>query len=380
MTSLPHNPADTTVVVGISGGVDSAVAALLLLEQGYRVQGLHMTNWDADDDYCEAAEDYQAARAVCADLGIPLHHVNFAAEYREKVFADFLAEYGRGRTPNPDVACNRYIKFGDCLRYARRLGADRVATGHYARINLLGDTPQLLKGVDAGKDQSYFLHAVKPEVLPEVLFPLGGLLKEQVRQIANQHGLPNYARKDSTGICFIGERPFKEFLQQFVKGEPGDIETPEGVVVGRHDGLMYYTLGQRQGLGIGGLRDFPDEPWYVAAKDEARNVLVACQSREHPLLWSAALTAGGLHWFAGAPPGPRFTCTVKTRYRQADVPCEVTIAGATARAVFEEPVWAVTPGQYAVFYDGAVCLGGGVIESADGIAVDKMAGAERRSA
>ena len=380
MNSSSHNPADTTVVVGISGGVDSAVAALLLIEQGYRVQGLHMTNWDADDDYCEAAEDYQAARAVCEDLGIPLHHVNFAAEYRDKVFADFLAEYRSGRTPNPDVACNRYIKFGDCLTYARRLGADLVATGHYARIDLQGRSPKLLKGADPGKDQSYFLHAIKPEVLRGVLFPLGGLRKEQVRQIANERGLPNYARKDSTGICFIGERPFKEFLQQFVQGEPGNIETPEGAVIGHHDGLMYYTLGQRQGLGIGGQRDYPDEPWYVAGKDEARNVLVACQSHEHPLLHSAALTAGGLHWFAGAPPATRFSCAVKTRYRQTEVPCEVTVSGAAARVTFAKPVWAVTPGQYAVFYDGEVCLGGGVIESADGIEADVAAGVSRQSA
>ncbi len=356
--------ADTTVIVGISGGVDSAVAALLLLDQGYRVQGLHMTNWEADDDYCEAAADLQAARTVCADLGIPLHHVNFAAEYRDKVFADFLAEYRNGRTPNPDVACNREIKFGDCLRHAKRLGADKVATGHYARVAATQSGWRLLKGCDGGKDQSYFLHAIDPQALPDVLFPLGELDKAEVRRIANQRGLPNYARKDSTGICFIGERPFKQFLQQYLQGEPGAIETPAGEVIGRHDGLLYYTLGQRQGLGIGGLADYGDAPWYVAAKDEARNVLIVAQSREHPLLWSGALQAADLRWFAGAPPAQNFRCSVKTRYRQADVPCEVTLSPAGADVSFAQPVWAVTPGQYAVFYSDDICLGGGVITAA----------------
>jgi len=283
--TIHHKPADTTVIVGISGGVDSAVAALLLLEHGYRVQGLHMTNWDEGDDYCTAADDFQEARRVCTDLDIPLHHVNFAREYRDKVFADFLAEYRKGRTPNPDVACNRQIKFGDCLDYAQRLGADVVATGHYARTAKIEGRYQLLKGRDATKDQSYFLHAVRPEALAHVRFPLGEIAKAEVREIANDRGLPNYARKDSTGICFIGERPFKEFLEQYISADAGDIETPEGDVIGRHEGLPYYTLGQRQGLGIGGLRDYPAEPWYVAGKDELRNVLIATQGREHPLLW-----------------------------------------------------------------------------------------------
>ncbi len=355
---------DTTVIVGISGGVDSAVAALLLLEQGYRVQGLHMTNWDADDDYCEAAQDYQDARAVCADLGIPLHHVNFAAEYREKVFADFLEEYRKGRTPNPDVACNRQIKFGDCLAYARRLGADKVATGHYARVAQTESGWRLLRGRDSAKDQSYFLHSIRPETLPDLMFPLGELEKHEVRRIANDKGLPNYARKDSTGICFIGERPFKQFLQQFISAESGDIETTDGEVIGRHEGLPYYTLGQRQGLGIGGQRNYPDEPWYVAGKDEQRNVLQVCQSREHPLLWSESLTTEPLRWLAGALPSGRLTCSAKTRYRQADVPCTAEIDADGARVSFAEPVWAVTPGQYAVFYDGDICMGGGVIDSA----------------
>lgn len=358
-----HTPVSTTVIVGMSGGVDSAVAALRLLDAGYRVEGLHMTNWDADDEYCEAAQDYQDARAVCADLGIPLHHVNFSQEYRDKVFADFLAEYRRGRTPNPDVACNRLIKFGDCLRYAERLGADVVATGHYARVRETANGWQLLKGADTSKDQSYFLHAVRPDVLPRVMFPLGELHKDEVRGIANERGLPNHDRKDSTGICFIGERPFRDFLQRFIDSPPGPIETPTGDVIGEHHGLAYYTLGQRQGLGIGGLRDYSDEPWYVAARDQERNVLVASQGREHPLLWSDELVAADLHWLGDAP-ADGLHCAAKTRYRQADARCALEFRGDGVRVRFDEPVWAVTPGQYAVFYDGDVCLGGGVIESA----------------
>ena len=355
---------NTTVIVGISGGVDSAVAALLLQQQGYRVQGLHMTNWDADDDYCEAAHDYQDARKVCADLDIPLHHVNFAREYRDKVFADFLAEYRRGRTPNPDVACNRQIKFGDCLEYSMRLGADKVATGHYARIAKRDGGYQLLKGLDQEKDQSYFLHAIRPEVLPQIMFPLGELHKPEVRRIANDYGLPNYARRDSTGICFIGERPFKEFLQGYIPEQPGNIETPEGNIIGRHDGLMYHTLGQRQGLAIGGLRDYSDEPWYVAGKDLERNVLIAVQGNTHPLLWSDTMQTDVVHWLV-PPPGNSFRCQVKTRYRQDDVLCDVQLNAAGAALVnFQQPVWAVTPGQYAVFYSADMCLGGGVINAA----------------
>jgi tRNA-specific 2-thiouridylase len=328
------------------------------------VQGLHMTNWDEDDDYCEAAQDYQDARQVCAEMGIPLHHVNFAKEYREKVFAHFLDEYRAGRTPNPDVACNRQIKFGDCLDYARRLGADLIATGHYARIREQNDHFQLLKGVDHGKDQSYFLHAIRPEVLSKVLFPLGELEKPKVRRLANEKGLPNFDRKDSTGICFIGERPFKEFLQGYIPAQPGEIRTPEGVVIGQHDGLMYHTIGQRQGLGIGGLREYSDEPWFVAGKDLEQNVLVAVQGKEHPLLWSEQMNIVEIQWLEAAS-SDNIECTVKTRYRQDDVPCRVTLSTAdSARATFSKPVWAVTPGQYAVFYAGDVCLGGGVIESA----------------
>jgi tRNA-specific 2-thiouridylase len=369
-----------TVIVGISGGVDSAVAALLLLQQGYSVQGLHMTNWDEDDDYCEAAKDYQESRSVCADLGIPLHHVNFAAEYRDKVFADFLEEYKRGRTPNPDVACNRQIKFGDCFEYALRLGADLVATGHYARVAEIDGAYRLLKGVDTAKDQSYFLHAIKPEVLSRVLFPLGELEKPAVRRLANDHGLANFARRDSTGICFIGERPFKEFLQGYIPAQPGDIETPAGVVIGRHDGLMYHTLGQRQGLGIGGLRDYPDEPWFAAAKDLERNVLIAVQGKTHPLLWSGALLTGSPHWLV-EPQDDRFMSQVRTRYRQQDVPCEVARSANGALTVnFRASVWAVTPGQYAVLYDGDICLGGAVIEQAIGVESDLGTSVQAESA
>jgi len=353
----------STVIVGMSGGVDSAVAAVLLLEQGYTVQGLHMTNWDEDDAYCEAARDFQDARQVCAELGIPLHHVNFAREYRDKVFAHFLDECRRGRTPNPDVACNRQIIFGDCYDYALRLGADYVATGHYARIQEVPDRHCLLKGVDTGKDQSYFLHAVRPEALSRVLFPLGELRKAEVREIANRVGLPNFARKDSTGICFIGERPFRQFLQAYIPAQPGSIETPDGQVVGQHVGLAFYTIGQRQGLGIGGMQNFAAAPWFVAEKDIARNVLIAVQGQDHPLLWSASLETEEVTWLR-QPANRRFQCSVKTRYRQPDVPCDVELdGGGSVRVHFQAPVWAVTPGQYAVFYAGNECLGGAVIRS-----------------
>jgi tRNA-specific 2-thiouridylase len=360
-----NRPRDTTVVVGISGGVDSAVAALLLREQGYTVHGLHMTNWDEDDDYCSAAEDYQVARQVCADLGIPLHRADFSREYRAKVFRGFLDEIRHGFTPNPDVACNRYIKFGDFLDYARRLGADKIATGHYARVAPTDKGHALLRGMDRRKDQSYFLHAIDPAVLSRVLFPLGELRKTAVRRLANEHSLPNHARRDSTGICFIGERPFRAFLQNYVSGQAGAIETPDGTVVGAHDGLMFYTLGQRQGLAIGGQRNFGGEPWYVAAKDHGRNVLIVVQGRDDPALWYPAMTTGPLHRLAPDLPTASFDCTVRTRYRQDDVPCTVSLGpDGRCRVEFAEPVWAVTPGQYAVFYRGELCLGGARIEAA----------------
>lgn len=351
------------VIVGMSGGVDSAVAALRLLDAGYQVQALHMTNWDSEDAFCTAAEDYQDARIVCSELGISLHHVNFARQYREKVFAEFLAELRRGRTPNPDVACNREIKFGDCLEYSRRLGADLMATGHYARTVSDGGQQQLLKGADHSKDQSYFLAGVHRSAFASVLFPLGELHKEEVRQIANDRGLPNHARRDSTGICFIGERPFRTFLQNFLPPAPGAMVTPGGQVVGKHAGLMYYTLGQRQGLEIGGLREHGNDPWYVAAKDAARNELIVVQGREHPLLWKKSLHCEGLNWL-NPPLAGEFTCAAKTRYRQRDVGCTVQLlANNSAVVTFADPVWAVTPGQQVVFYRGEECLGGGAISA-----------------
>jgi len=356
------------VIVGMSGGVDSSVAAWLLQQQGYDVQGLFMSNWDEDEDgYCTAAEDYQDARSVCEQLRIPLHKVSFAGEYRERVFAYFLEEYRAGRTPNPDVLCNREIKFGVCFDYARRLGAEWVATGHYARVEH-GASPRLLRGVDAGKDQSYFLHAMPSQALARTLFPIGSLQKSDVRRMARELALPVFDKKDSTGICFIGERPFAEFLAQYLPAQPGDIETIEGrKVVGAHRGLMYYTLGQRQGLRIGGRTDASEDPWYVAGKDLKRNVLLVAQGHDHPSLFGLRLTASQLTWVAGAAPAERFRCTAKVRYRQPDQGCEVRVlANGRCEVEFDEPQRAVTPGQYVVFYRGEECLGGGVIEASQG--------------
>jgi tRNA-specific 2-thiouridylase len=356
------------VIVGMSGGVDSSVAAWLLQQQGYDVQGLFMSNWDEDEDgYCTAAEDYQDARSVCEQLRIPLHKVSFAGEYRERVFAYFLEEYRAGRTPNPDVLCNREIKFGVCFDYARRLGAEWVATGHYARVEH-GASPRLLRGVDPGKDQSYFLHAMPPQALARTLFPIGSLQKSDVRRMARELALPVFDKKDSTGICFIGERPFAEFLAHYLPAQPGDIETIEGrKVVGAHRGLMYYTLGQRQGLRIGGRTDASEDPWYVAGKDLDRNALLVAQGHDHPSLFSRGLTASQLTWVAGAAPAERFRCTAKVRYRQPDQGCEVRVlANGRCEVEFDEPQRAVTPGQYVVFYRGEECLGGGVIEASQG--------------
>jgi tRNA-specific 2-thiouridylase len=352
----------------MSGGVDSSVAAWLLQQQGYDVQGLFMSNWDEDEDgYCTAAEDYQDARSVCEQLRIPLHKVSFAGEYRERVFAYFLEEYRAGRTPNPDVLCNREIKFGVCFDYARRLGAEWVATGHYARVEH-GASPRLLRGVDAGKDQSYFLHAMPSQALARTLFPIGSLQKSDVRRMARELALPVFDKKDSTGICFIGERPFAEFLAHYLPAQPGDIETIEGrKVVGAHRGLMYYTLGQRQGLRIGGRTDASEDPWYVAGKDLDRNALLVAQGHDHPSLFSRGLTASQLTWVAGAAPAERFRCTAKVRYRQPDQGCEVRVlANGRCEVEFDEPQRAVTPGQYVVFYRGEECLGGGVIEASQG--------------
>jgi tRNA-uridine 2-sulfurtransferase len=364
MTAPLSRPDATRVVVALSGGVDSAVAALLLCEQGHEVHGLFMSNWDesADDIWCTAAQDFQDARAVAERLGIALHRVSFAAEYRSRVFERFLAEHRAGRTPNPDVLCNREIKFGVALAYARRLGATRLATGHYAR---LVDGPggiELHKARDAAKDQSYFLHAVAPAELAQALMPLGELEKSAVRERARRAGLPVFDKPDSTGICFIGERPFRAFLERYLPRTPGPIESPDGERLGTHRGLAFYTLGQRGGIGLGGRAGGPEEPWYVAAKDAARNALVVVQGGEHPLLSSTALTTGRWHWL-GSPPEAPMRCTVKVRYRQADQPVLLTPRpDGTVHLEFAEPQRAVTPGQYAVAYDGDRCMGGGVIE------------------
>ena len=353
------------VIVGLSGGVDSAVAALILKDAGWDVHGLFMSNWEEDDDaYCTAAQDFQDARAVAAELGVTLHRASFAAEYRERVFRHFLREHEAGRTPNPDVLCNREIKFGVALEWAQRLGATYFATGHYARLLSVPDGGcALYKARDATKDQSYFLHAVPRAQLAQTLMPLGELPKSAVRERARRAGLPVYDKPDSTGICFVGERPFREFLGHYLAKTPGPIESPQGERLGTHDGLAFYTLGQRTGLGIGGRHGHAEQPWYVAAKDAARNTLLVVQGHDHPLLTSQALSTGAWHWLA-APRRDPFRCTVKVRYRQADQPAwlEPRADGST-RIAFEQPQRAVTPGQYAVAYDGEHCLGGGVIET-----------------
>ncbi len=359
MTATPGK-----VIVGMSGGVDSSVSALLLLEQGFQVEGLFMKNWDEDDgtEYCTAKADLADAEAVCEKLGIRLHTANFAAEYWDNVFEHFLAEYQAGRTPNPDILCNREIKFKVFLEYAEMLGAEKIATGHYVRQGVRHGRPRLLKGLDPNKDQSYFLHAVPEAAIARTLFPVGELEKPEVRAIAERHDLVTARKKDSTGICFIGERRFRDFLKQYLPAQPGVIETPEGEIIGEHMGLMYYTLGQRQGLGIGGLANHPEEPWYVAAKDLERNVLVAVQGKHHPLLYSDSLATEAMDWVAGEPAAEEARLTAKTRYRQSDVPCQMwTRADGGVEILFDDPQRAVTPGQSLVLYDGAICLGGGVI-------------------
>jgi tRNA-specific 2-thiouridylase len=363
-------PSTPLTVVALSGGVDSAVAALLLRDAGHTVQCLHMSNWE-DDGYCDNARDFQDARRVCLELGLPLHRVNFAREYREQVFAEFLAEYRAGRTPNPDVLCNRHIKFGVMRRYARRLGATHVATGHYARVDVdpVNGVPRLRKGLDPAKDQSYFLHAVAAEDLADVLTPLGELFKSDVRDIARKAGLSVAEKKDSTGICFIGERPFAEFLRQYLPENPGVIRDDSGVERGRHRGLAYYTLGQRHGLALGGAADRPEDAWYVAAKDVARNELVVVQGHEHLKLKSGSLIATRAHWI-GPPPREwdqhrPLRCHAKIRYRQADQACTVIRTAEDAfEARFDEPQRTPTPGQFIVLYHGDRCLGGATIDFA----------------
>lgn len=354
------------VIVGMSGGVDSSVAALLLIEQGYQVEGLFMKNWDEDDgsEYCTAIADLADAQQVCDKLGIPLHTANFAADYWDNVFEHFLEEYRAGRTPNPDILCNREIKFKVFLDYAQILGADYIATGHYTRVDNATGHARLLKGLDNNKDQSYFLHAVEERAFAKSLFPVGKLDKPEVRAIADKHGFVTSDKKDSTGICFIGERRFKDFLEQYIPAQPGVMETPEGVTMGEHQGLMFYTIGQRQGLGIGGVKDSGDAPWYTLDKDLDRNVLIVGQGSEHPLLFTDHLAASGINWINGQPSAAEpLHCMAKTRYRQPDQGCSVQVDTQGSCVVsFNEPQRAVTPGQSVVFYQGDCCLGGGVIE------------------
>ena len=364
------------VVVGLSGGVDSSIAAWLLKRQGHEVVGVFMKNWEDDDtdEYCTSREDLVDAASVADVLGIELEAVNFAAEYRERVFAHFLREYEAGRTPNPDVLCNSEIKFSAFLGHALRLGADAIATGHYARVCRASDDPapvgraqgdatrvELMKATDTTKDQSYFLHRLTQEQLAPVMFPLGEMHKRDVRRIAREQGVPTWAKKDSTGICFIGERPFRDFLARYLPRTPGPVETPEGRTIGQHEGLAYYTLGQRQGLRIGGTRGGTDAPWFVAGKDLARNVLVAVQGHDHPLLYRREVDAIDMHWIGGVPPVLPTNVGAKTRYRMPDASCTLATTPTGLRANFDAPQWAPTPGQYLVLYDGDVCLGGGVI-------------------
>ena len=354
------------VICGMSGGVDSSVSAFILQQQGYQVEGLFMKNWEEDDDtdYCTAAADLADAQAVCDKLGIKLHKINFAAEYWDNVFEHFLNEYKAGRTPNPDILCNKEIKFKAFLEYAAEdLGANYIATGHYVRRRGADDNAQLLRGLDANKDQSYFLYTLSSKQVGQSLFPVGDIEKPIVRAIAEDLGLITAKKKDSTGICFIGERKFKDFLARYLPAQPGNIRTVEGDIIGRHDGLMYHTLGQRKGLGIGGVKGASEEAWYVVEKDLVNNELIVAQGHDHSALLSIGLIAQQLHWVDRQPIREPLRCTVKTRYRQTDVPCTIEpIDDESIKVIFDEPQIAVTPGQSAVFYLNEVCLGGGIIE------------------
>lgn len=354
------------VICGMSGGVDSSVSAFILQQQGYQVEGLFMKNWEEDDDtdYCTAAADLADAQAVCDKLGIKLHKINFAAEYWDNVFEHFLSEYKAGRTPNPDILCNKEIKFKAFLEYAAEdLGANYIATGHYVRRRGADDNAQLLRGLDANKDQSYFLYTLSSKQVGQSLFPVGDIEKPIVRAIAEDLGLITAKKKDSTGICFIGERKFKDFLARYLPAQPGNIRTVEGDIIGRHDGLMYHTLGQRKGLGIGGVKGASEEAWYVVEKDLVNNELIVAQGHDHSALLSTGLIAQQLHWVDRQPIREPLRCTVKTRYRQTDVPCTIEpIDDESIKVIFDEPQIAVTPGQSAVFYLDEVCLGGGIID------------------
>ncbi len=371
MNNQKPTKTDTPVIVGLSGGVDSSVAALLLKQQGYDVSAVFMKNWNEDDDegYCPAEEDFADAQSIAAELDIPFHGVNFAPEYWDNVFAYFLAEYKAGRTPNPDILCNKEIKFKVFLDYALAQGAEKIATGHYARVREEQGQFYLLKGKDNNKDQSYFLYTIGQYPLSKTLFPVGELEKPQVRHLAESHQLATWDKKDSTGICFIGERDFNQFLSRYLPAQPGDMVTPEGEVVGQHKGLMYHTLGQRKGLGIGGRSTsgkHSGEPWFAAQKDVQNNRLIVVQGKDHPLLYSQSLSASDLHWVSGQPPKTPFRCKAKTRYRQPDQDCVITTIETSAQnsqcmVEFDSPQFAVTPGQSVVFYDGEICLGGGVI-------------------
>lgn len=356
------------VIVGMSGGVDSSVAALLLIQQGYRVEGLFMKNWEEDDaeDYCTAKEDLADAQSVCDRLDIPLHKVNFSDQYWDRVFQYFLDEYAAGRTPNPDILCNKEIKFRAFLDHALQLGADAIATGHYVRKREQQQQWQLLRGLDDNKDQSYFLYTLNQHQLAHALFPVGELAKPAVRQLALEHGLVTHDKKDSTGICFIGERKFRDFLQRFLPAKPGDVVTDDGRVIGRHQGLMYVTLGQRKGLGIGGVKGADEAPWYSVAKDLEHNRLIVAQGDDHPLLFHRHCRASRLHWVSGSAPSPGTQLTAKIRYRQPDQACTISridTAQDTSVIDFHQPQRAITPGQSIVFYADDVCLGGGIIDA-----------------
>ncbi len=359
----------TRIVVGMSGGVDSSVAAWRCKEAGLEVTGIFMKNWEDDDDsdYCSTRQDFLDAAAAADVIGIELQAVNFAAEYKDRVFTDFLREYQAGRTPNPDVLCNAEIKFKAFLDHAIAIGADAIATGHYAQVQVADqDQVELWRAADTGKDQSYFLHRLSQSQLQKTIFPIGDLTKTNVRALAEQIGLPNAQKKDSTGICFIGERPFREFLNRYLPTEPGPMKTPDGRSVGEHMGLAFYTLGQRQGLGIGGDKSGDGRPWFVVQKEMSTNTLVVAQGHDHPALLSRHLSAIDASWVSGHPPAEGLLLTAKTRYRQPDATCVIhTDSQEKFQLRFEEPQWAVTPGQSAVLYSGPKCLGGGIILSAD---------------